>query len=474
MMLLKDLADKANVKFGTSGVRGLVKDLTPELCFAYASAFIEGHKQTKKIAIGHDLRPSSPDITKACIAAAKFHDIEAIYLGNMPTPALANFCLLRNVPGIVVTGSHIPFDRNGIKFYRPDGEISKDDELNILNTEIDLPEFINLEELPSADNEGIVAYKDRYLNFFGEDFLDGMLIGIYEHSSVARDFMHELFSSLGAKTISLGRTNEFKPIDTEAVRQDDIDRAINWAKNFTFDLLVSTDGDADRPLIGDENGMFIKGDVIGVLTAKYLKLDHVVTPLTSNSLLEKSKLFRSTRRTKVGSPYVIEGMMLNAKLNKDLVGGYEANGGFLLGSNVIKNSRMLPILMTRDAILPILSIIGLSKELNLPVSRIATTLPKRYMVSTKIENFSKENYMKMIRNISKSTKSIIKFMMPSANSITETTKVDGFRVVFDTEQIVHLRPSGNAPELRIYIEDSTEENAIINLINVEKKCFEYV
>jgi len=97
----------------------------------------------------------------------------------MPTPAVANLCLSQNIPGIVITGSHIPFDRNGIKFYRPDGEISKNDELRIVNTEVVLPELINLEDLPPVNNLGIDAYKDRYFDFFGPKFLDGMTIAIY-------------------------------------------------------------------------------------------------------------------------------------------------------------------------------------------------------------------------------------------------------------------------------------------------------
>jgi len=76
----------------------------------------------------------------------------------------------------------------------------------------------------------------------------------------------------------------------------------------SFDLLVSTDGDADRPLIADEQGVFLRGDIVGILTAKYLGLNHVVTPISSNSALEGSGLFTKTIRTQIGSPYVIAGM----------------------------------------------------------------------------------------------------------------------------------------------------------------------
>jgi len=106
----------------------------------------------------------------------------------MPTPAVANFCLLQNILGIVVTGSHIPFDVKRIKVYRPDGEISKDDESSILNTDVVLPELINFEDLPPVNTLGIDAYKDRYLDSFVLKFFDGPTIAIYEHSGVARDY----------------------------------------------------------------------------------------------------------------------------------------------------------------------------------------------------------------------------------------------------------------------------------------------
>ena len=60
-----------NISFGTSGVRGLVDELTNEICYCFTSAFSEvvGMSTSAKVVIGHDLRPSSPRIARACIAA---------------------------------------------------------------------------------------------------------------------------------------------------------------------------------------------------------------------------------------------------------------------------------------------------------------------------------------------------------------------------------------------------------------------
>lgn len=133
------LMTTSGVKFGTSGVRGLVENMTNEVCFAYTTAFLQqvrakgaftGAEINKpaninKVILGHDLRPSSPHIASICAAAVKSAGGEVVYAGALPTPAIAYYAKLHNASAIVVTGSHIPFDRNGIKFYGLAGEISK-------------------------------------------------------------------------------------------------------------------------------------------------------------------------------------------------------------------------------------------------------------------------------------------------------------------------------------------------------------
>lgn len=131
-----DIIKTSGIQFGTSGARGLVTQFTNEACAAFTHAFINSIKNKfsfHQVAIAIDNRPSSEFIATACIEAIKQKGIEAIYYGVIPTPALAYTAMKSNIPCIMVTGSHIPFDRNGMKFYRPDGEITKVDEIEILN-----------------------------------------------------------------------------------------------------------------------------------------------------------------------------------------------------------------------------------------------------------------------------------------------------------------------------------------------------
>ncbi|MDO7086714.1 phosphomannomutase, partial [Pseudocolwellia sp. AS88] len=203
--------DNSGIAFGTSGARGLVEQFTPDVCAAFSLAFIDTLKWQftfDRLAIAIDNRPSSYAMAQACSAALKQQGIEIIYYGVIPTPALAYAAMVRNIPCIMVTGSHIPFDRNGLKFYRPDGEISKSDELSILKSEANFTPLDVLEEL-EVSSVAAEEYVLRYSSLFDKPFLQGKHIGIYEHSSAGRDLYQALFEELGAKVTSLERSDHF-------------------------------------------------------------------------------------------------------------------------------------------------------------------------------------------------------------------------------------------------------------------------
>lgn len=184
-----------------------------------------------------------------------------------------------------MTGSHITFDRIGLKFYRADGEITKADEGLMSAKVVVVLDKIYPFRLEIIKQSASIAYVNRHVEFFGRSSLTGMRIVIFEHYSVARDILHEILIGLGTEVLTMGRTDTFVPIDTEAVRQEDIEQAKTWAVTHIFDAILSTDGDSDRPLIGDENGQWFRGDIVGILCAMYLKAVILVTPVSSNNAL---------------------------------------------------------------------------------------------------------------------------------------------------------------------------------------------
>lgn len=458
MISILDVMNKSGVAFGTSGARGLVVNMTDEVCAAYAAAFVQVVKQSfevTRIALGMDLRPSSPRIVAACAAVLRDRGIEVDFCGALPTPALALYAQNEGIPAIVVTGSHIPFDRNGIKFYRPDGEITKADELAISDATVTLDSVTG--ELPEVNPAAMQQFVQRYLDFFPAQYFGGMRLGVYEHSSVARDVIRTILEGLGAEVTSLGRTEQFVPIDTEAVAEVDIQKGRDWAAQYHFDAIISTDGDGDRPLISDENGHWLRGDIVGLITSRYLMADKVVVPVSCNTAIELCGAFKSVLRTRIGSPYVIAGMQ-EADSGAAVV-GFEANGGFLVGSRFILEGRHLEPLPTRDSVLPALAVLAAAKARNIPVSALMKDLPARFTASDRLQAFAVEKSRQLIQELSNDAAALQRYLAPDHASPIDCNTTDGLRITFDNGEIVHLRPSGNAPELRCYCEAASEDRA---------------
>jgi phosphomannomutase len=420
----------SGVTFGTSGARGLVSDMTNEVCYAYTIGFLQHtlkNSNAKKIvALGGDLRPSTPRIMAACMAAAKNLGFECDYQGFLPSPALALYSIKKGIPSIMVTGSHIPDDRNGIKFCDYYGEITKTDETSIRSQEVEFPEVVEIKTLPNTNGEALKIYKEYILSLFPKNSLQGINIAFYQHSAVGRDIAAEILTELGARVKTVGRSEKFIPVDTEAIRKEDMAFAKQTCSSGEFFCMASTDGDSDRPLLSDENGIWLKGDSLGILAGKALGIEAVAIPVSCNTAAEKSGFFKKVLRTRIGSPFVIEGIKkLQGKYKK--VAGFEANGGFLTEN-----------LTTRDALTPIIATVIESKKQGLKISELLEKLPARYAAGGLTRGFSVD-------------------------------ATDGYRMEFENGDIIHLRKSGNAPEFRCYTESKTPEQAEL----LSDKCIKF-
>lgn len=458
----------SSLKFGTSGLRGLVVELDGVPAFAYTRAFAEMLKEDgsaaasgNRVLVGRDLRESSPGIARLCCAALHDAGLTPLDCGAIPTPALAYHGMRSRIPAIMVTGSHIPEDRNGLKFYRAQGEIDKKDEAGILAWHAGLgiasvPEGARVFQAQRPDLDLIAAYQERYRDFFGAGALSGLTVGVYQHSSVARDVIVQMLESLGAKAVPLGRATSFIPVDTEALRDEDEVLARQWAGEQQLDAIVSTDGDADRPLISDAAGSFLRGDLVGAITAKYLGADAIVTPVTSNSALEASGAFEGVIRTRVGSPYVIAGMAEAARSGAKAVVGFEANGGVLLGSDIVREGRRLAALPTRDAMLPILCALGAAKAQGRPLAEVGADFAFKAAASNRLKNVPSERSAVFLARLQQD-ETFSEDLMRPLGGVAALDGQDGVRLSARNGEVVHFRASGNAPELRVYVEAQTYE-----------------
>jgi phosphomannomutase len=468
-----DLMADSGVGFGTSGARGLANAMTDRVCYAYTIGFLQylekqgSIRPGDEVVVGGDLRPSTPRIMGACMRAVADLGYLPVNSGMLPSPAVANEGLRRGVASLMVTGSHIPDDRNGIKFNRPEGEVLKADEAGIREQLIQIPLGIfdaegwcaSPQELPPEDGTARRHYISRYLDFFPPDCLSGSRVLLYAHSSVAVPMIAEIIGGLGAAVETVGHSEVFIPVDTEAVRPEDVALARQWAQERDFDMLVSTDGDGDRPLVGDETGEWLRGDILGILVAHYLHADAVVTPVSSNSALELCGWFDETVRTRIGSPYVIEGMQLAAKSGARTVVGYEANGGFLTFADLEQDGRILPALPTRDAVLVAISILLLARRQGIAVSQLRDLLPPRFTASDRLKAFPAEQGRERIAALQAGGVDAMVQTFPGLGGLESVDDTDGLRMLFTNGEVVHLRPSGNAPELRCYNEAGSPARA---------------
>ena len=90
MTTLRHIVAMSGVQFGTSGARGLVSSMSDEVCYAYAQAFLRVvPAAADTVVLGHDLRPSSPAIAAACARAVRDAGKQVLFVGALPTPAIA-------------------------------------------------------------------------------------------------------------------------------------------------------------------------------------------------------------------------------------------------------------------------------------------------------------------------------------------------------------------------------------------------
>lgn len=542
------------LKFGTSGRRGEVIHLTQLEIYLNALGELEylqslpraegGIAQGNEFFFASDLRPSSTcrvaeqggrgEIAQAIEHAIRDAGMRPVYLGLIPTPALAFHALQCGRGSMMITGSHIPFEQNGYKTNSAKGELLKKDE-GPINERVEqvrqrlyaqpfAESLFNRQgmfkcgprELPTEDPAAREGYIRRYTEFFARHNLKGKRLLVYQHSAVGRDILVEILQRLGAEAIPAGRSETFVPIDTEAIDDEQFGRIQAlaneaWAQHGPIDAVVSTDGDSDRPLIlGVEpvgagcRVRFFGGDLVGMIVAEYLDADAVVVPISCSDAIDRGVLKDIVEpKTRIGSPYVIAGMERARAMGRRRVCGWEANGGFLTGSDIERNSPVLKALPTRDAMLPILATLFAAHEQGLSLSALFDRLPRRFSRATVLRQFARAIGLKIVAQFSPTDPTIKEvvfegdrvdffdeerrrlaanldqttalhliremlghFFTPALGfgAITRLDYTDGVRIHFSNGDVAHVRPSGNADELRIYAVADTQAraDAIVN------------
>ena len=204
-------------------------------------------------------------------------------------------------------------------------------------------------------------------------------------------------------------------------------------------------------------GSVVPGDVLGQITTRLMGAEVAVTPVSSNTGIEASNL--RVIRTRIGSPFVIAGMEQAQSLDPDAsVVGYEANGGFLLGFKAWGPAGPLPALMTRDSHLPIIAPLVAAGAG--PLSTRVAAEPARFTAADRLQEVSTESSAALVATLRDDAAAQAAFLKDFGEEMLASTDItDGLRLTLRSGRIIHLRPSGNAPELRFYAEAESQEAA---------------
>lgn len=348
--------------FGTDGFRGEANNvLTADHAYKIGRYLGWYYNQNHKgrIVIGKDTRRSSYMFEYALVAGITASGSDAFLLHVTTTPSVAYVVRTENFDcGIMVSASHNPYYDNGIKVL--DGEGHK------ISAEVEsaLEKYIDgeSEELPFATLDKIGVAKDyaigrnRYVGFLislATRSYDGMRVGLDCSNGSSFNIAKSVFDALGAKTYVVGNEPDGTNINM-GCGSTHIENLQKLVKEKNLDCGFAFDGDADRCIAVDENGMEVHGDFILYVCGKYLKEcgklqnNTVVATIMSNMGLRKAMKQEGINfcETTVGDKYVNEAMVANG-----YVLGGEQSGHIIFSKHATTGDGILTALMLMEVIL---------------------------------------------------------------------------------------------------------------------------
>jgi len=443
--------------FGTDGVRGVANDeLTPLLAMqlgqagAYVLSKENEHKPT--IMVGCDTRISGDMLANALMAGACSVGANVVYVGVVPTPAVAYLTRKYKVDaGVVISASHNPVEFNGIKFFAGNGyklPDSLEDEIEEL-----IKSGMKDVKFPVGSGIGKIKYrtdaKEEYINHSIRAVnvdLKGMKIVVDCAEGAAYYTSVEALKELGAEVVAIHNNPDGTNINANcgSTHMEELMARVVYEK---AKVGLAFDGDADRLLAVDENGELVDGDQIMAIVGNYLKQqgklknDTIVATVMSNLgfflMAEKNRIHME--QTKVGDRYVLERMKeIDASL-----GGEQSGHVIFLDGNT-----------TGDGLLSALHLLQVIVETGKPLSelkKVMEVLPQA-LINARVPNHKKEKYMEY-------------------PEIAEAIK--NLEQQFAGEGRVLIRPSGTEPLVRVMIEGKDQkliENEARKLAELIQNC----
>ena len=348
--------------FGTDGFRGEAnKVLTADHAYKIGRYLGWYYNQSHKgrIVIGKDTRRSSYMFEYALVAGITASGADAYLLHVTTTPSVAYVVRTENFDcGIMVSASHNPFYDNGIKVMDGNGhKISAE-------VEAAMEKYIDGEmgELPFSFQDKVGVAKDyaigrnRYVGYLislATRSYDGMRIGLDCANGSSFSIAKSVFDALGAKTYVVGNEPDGTNINM-ACGSTHIENLQKLVREKNLDCGFAFDGDADRCIAVDENGMEVHGDYVLYVCGKYMKeCGKLQNNTVVATIMSNLGLFKAMKRedinvcvTTVGDKYVNEAMVANG-----YVLGGEQSGHIIFSKHATTGDGILTAIMLMEVIL---------------------------------------------------------------------------------------------------------------------------
>lgn len=334
--------------FGTDGIRGRAGQPPLDRATVWRIGRALAGRFPGAALIGRDTRQSGVWIEEILTAAMQSGGMKVDRAGVLTTPGTA-FLTRRGgyQAGVVISASHNPFEDNGIKIFRSDGQKLDDQTQKAIERRVreePLPETLpeDSSDVPLHRLlEGDEAHSQPYFDFLlqaapGPSAFKQLKIVLDCAHGAAFRIAPQVFSRLGAQTVAINAQPDGANINRscgalhpEAMAQQ--------AAQCGADLGAAFDGDADRVIFADRQGRLLDGDHILLLLARHLKRAGklpsatVVTTVMANMGLEAALLREGIRmvRTPVGDRWVWESM----RQGGHALGG-EQSGHIILGDEL--------------------------------------------------------------------------------------------------------------------------------------------
>jgi phosphomannomutase/phosphoglucomutase len=433
--------------FGTNGIRGLVNvELTPEMAIKVGSSIGTFFGKNKNLLLGHDARTSGPMFARAVISGLTAAGCNVYFAGMASTPAI-QFAVKNHKMdgGVIISASHNPPEYNGIKVIWNDGiETSHEQETEIENIYFD-NKIVFAEWDKLGKKHELEGINDEYAQAIKTHVDVAKIASKHFHvvidaaNSVGGIAAPPLLRDLGCKVTSINANIDGTfPGRLPEPRPENLGNLASTVKAIGADLGVAFDGDADRSIFVDKNGVIYWGDKTFAIVAKQYLLKNpgakIVTPVSSSTLIKdtveayKGELIW----TKVGSVTVSQTM----KAQNANLGGEENGGIFYRPHQAVRDGAM-----TTALLLNIMAQTGQS------LAQLVAEQPQYFIEKGKIEcpDEKKESLQQKIYE-----------QVKDENIST----IDGVKIWFSDSSAILIRPSGTEPVFRLYAEAKNQEKAL--------------